>query len=450
MFALLACLILLFLNGFFVAAEFALVRVRVSQLEVLREEGDKSAARVIKIVHDLDSYLSAVQLGITVASLGIGALAEPAINRYMTMFFTWLSIGIPENVIHGISYVIAFSLASFLHIVCGELFPKSLAIAKPLEVSKFVSSPMYLFHLVFGPIMYLLVATSNGLMKICKIKPVAGDHSSGVSAEELLNIAQHSSNDGTITKEQGTLVENVFHFSSLSAKEVMVPRGMIDAIKIDATIDEFLDMALSKGHSRYPVYTNDIDNIAGIVHIKDVFAARQADENVKLASLLREPVYIPETSNIGKVMKTLQEKRSHLAIIVDEYGGTSGILTMEDSLEKLVGDIEDEFDGEEQDEIEAKDGGWNVLGETPLIELAETLGLREIKAESDVLSGFIMELLGRVAKNGDVAEYQGYSFEVIEMDRLRIVQVFVKKVTPAEKSKTVPSADEMGGEIINI
>ena len=433
MFALFACLFLLFLNGFFVAAEFALVRVRVSQLEVLKEEGDKAAARVIKIVHELDSYLSAVQLGITVASLGIGALAEPAINKYLTMFFTWLDLGIPADVIHGLSYVLAFSVASFLHIVCGELAPKSLAIAKPLEVSKFVSRPMYIFHLLFGPIMYLLVATSNALLRLFKIEPVAGDHSAGVSAEELLNIAQHSSNDGTITKEQGTLVENVFHFSSLSAKEVMVPRGMIDAINVNASIDEFLTMALSKGHSRYPVYRNDIDDIVGLVHIKDVFAARQSNDDVMLKDLLRDIVYIPETSNIGQVMKIFQEKRSHLAVVVDEYGGTSGILTMEDSLEKLVGDIEDEFDEEEEDEIEARDGGWKVLGETPLSELTETLGLREIKAESDVLSGFIMELLGRVAKTGDIVEYQGYTLEVVEMDRLRIAEVFVKKSVPADK-----------------
>lgn len=434
MFALIACLFLLFLNGFFVAAEFALVRVRVSQLEVLKEEGDKAAARVIKIVHNLDSYLSAVQLGITVASLGIGALAEPAINSYLNKLITALNLGIDKAIIDGTSYVIAFTIASFLHIVCGELFPKSLAIAKPLGVSKFVSRPMYVFHLLFAPIMYLLVATSNAMMRMCKIQPVAGDHSAGVSAEELLNIAQHSSNDGTITKEQGTLVENVFHFSSLSAKEIMVPRGMIDAINVNAPIDEFLAIALKNGHSRYPVYSNDIDHIVGIVHIKDVFAARQNNENVKLESLLREPVYIPETSNIGKVMKTLQEKRSHLAIIVDEYGGTSGILTMEDSLEKLVGDIEDEFDTEEEDEIEVKDDGWKVLGETPLSELSETLGLREIKAESDVLSGFIMELLGRIAKMGDTVEYRGYTFEVTEMDRLRIAEVFVKKSSATAKS----------------
>ena len=275
----LLCLFLIFCNGFFVAAEFSLVRVRVSQLEVLRDEGNKTADRVLKIVAKIDSYLSAVQLGITIASLGIGALAEPAINRYFSAIIDWIGLPLDPSVAHGISYVIAFSLASFMHIVCGELAPKSIAIAKPLEVSMFVARPMTIFHTIFNPIMYLLVVTSNLLLKIVRIEPVQAGHASGVSAEELRNIAQHSSDDGTITKEQGTLLENVFQFSTLIAREIMVPRGKIDAISITDSIDDFLQMALTTGHSRYPVFRNDLDDITGIIHIKDVFSARQAGKS---------------------------------------------------------------------------------------------------------------------------------------------------------------------------
>ena len=428
MIQILLVILLLLMNGFFVAAEFALVRVRVSQLEVLKEQGNKAAARVLKIVHQIDSYLSAVQLGVTIASLGIGALAEPAINRWFMAFLDWLNLNIDHDVSHTISYIIAFTLASFAHIVCGELAPKSIAIAKPLEVSMFVSMPMRIFHAVFSPVMYLLVATSNLLLKLVHIEPVPGDHSSGVSAEELRNIAHHSQDDGTITKEQGSLIENVFQFSALSAREIMIPRGKIDAIAIDTPIDEFLNTALSLGHSRYPVYRTDVDDIAGIIHIKDVFAARQANKETSLESLMREVVYIPETATIGHVLEKLQQKRSHLAVVVDEYGGTSGILTLEDALERLVGDIEDEFDPEQQNDIEPQDGGWTVRGETLLSELSETLDVKEIDAESDTVSGFIMEQLGRVAKPHDTVEFQDLKYEVTSMERLRISRVFIKKV----------------------
>ena len=425
----LLCLFLIFCNGFFVAAEFSLVRVRVSQLEVLRDEGNKTADRVLKIVAKIDSYLSAVQLGITIASLGIGALAEPAINRYFSAIIDWIGLPLDPSVAHGISYVIAFSLASFMHIVCGELAPKSIAIAKPLEVSMFVARPMTIFHTIFNPIMYLLVVTSNLLLKIVRIEPVQAGHASGVSAEELRNIAQHSSDDGTITKEQGTLLENVFQFSTLIAREIMVPRGKIDAISITDSIDDFLQMALTTGHSRYPVFRNDLDDITGIIHIKDVFSARQAGKSdITIESLLRGIVYIPETATVGHVLEKLQQKRSHLAVVVDEYGGTSGIITIEDMLERLVGNIEDEFDPEHHGNIEPHDDGWVVKGETLLNELTETLDVKEIEAESDTVSGFIMERLERVAKLHDIVSYQDLTYEVISMERLRIARVFVRKI----------------------
>lgn len=422
-------ILMLLMNAFFVAAEFSLVRVRVSQLEVLRDEGNKTAGIVLKIVHQIDSYLSAMQLGITVASLAIGALAEPAINRYFVQLIDWIGLDIPSGITHTISYIVAFSLASFAHIAFGEQVPKYISIAKPLEVSLFVARPLRIFHTIFGPVMYVLVVVCNAIMKILRIEPVSGDHTSGVTAEEIINIAQHSTDDGTITKEQGTLLENVFTFSSLNAKEIMIPRGMIDAIPIDASVDEFLEMALAKGHSRYPVYRTDIDDIAGLIHIKDVFAARQSSKDVTLQSLLREIVYIPETANINHVLEKLQQKRSHLAIVVDEYGGTSGIITIEDTLERLVGDIEDEFDPEQRNCIEEANGGWNVLGETLLSELTETIEAKEIEAESDTVSGFIMEQLGRVAKLHDIVTFQDLSYEVMAMERLRIVKVFVKRVS---------------------
>ena len=436
-------ILLLLMNAFFVAAEFALVRVRVSQIEGLKNEGNRRAALVLKILEKIDAYLSAVQLGVTIASLGLGWLVEPAINRYLQMFFDWIALPVSTTISHGISAFIAFFIASFLHIVIGEITPKSVAIAKPLEVAMFVALPMRIFNTVFSPVMLLLVSASNAILKLMRITPVSGDHSAGVSAEELRIIAQHSSSDGTITKEQGTLLDNVFNFSAFSAKEIMVPRGNIVAMSADSSLDEFLQDALKSGHSRYPVYGANLDDIIGIVHIKDVIralhqAAPDNSENAQnspakpapasLEALARKVVNIPETATIMNVMETLQQKCLHMAIVVDEYGGTSGILTIEDAVEKLVGSIEDEFDPAPQKNIIHQEGGWLVNGGMLLSELCETLGLDEPEVESTTVAGFIMEELGSIAKKGDAIEFNGYRFCVENMDKLRIDKVFIHEL----------------------
>ncbi len=275
-------ILLLLANGFFVAAEFALVRVRASQLEILQQEGDKSAKRTLDVLHDIDAYLSAVQLGITFASLGLGWLAEPAVNKHLTHFIEWFELPIPTDVIHGISFVIAFTTVSFLHIVVGEIAPKSLAIAKPLEISRAVALPMQIFRVMVNPALIVLTATTNALLRLVKVNPVEAGHASGVSAEELRNIAQHSSADGMISKEQGTLLNNVFHYATLVAKEIMVPRGQIDAIRADLTIEEAIDYAMEKNRSRYPVYNEHIDEISGIVMFKDLVAAKRRGDDVPI------------------------------------------------------------------------------------------------------------------------------------------------------------------------
>ena len=454
MIQILLVILLLLMNAFFVAAEFALVRVRVSQLEGLKNDGNKTAVQVLKILEKIDSYLSAVQLGVTIASLGLGYLVEPAINRYLQAFFVWLDLSIPEVVTHGISGVIAFTFASFLHIVIGEITPKSIAIAKPLEVSMFVARPMRIFHTVFGPVMALLVWASNSLLKLLHVTPVSGDSSAGVSAEELRIIAQHSSSDGMITKETGTLIDNVFSFSELNAKEVMVPRGNIVAISADRSLEDFLKEALQTGHSRYPVYGANLDDILGVVHIKDVVAALNnidpkivttgeyasvSKTGLTLTALARKVVNIPETATIANVLETLQQKRSRMAIVVDEYGGTSGILTIEDAIEHLVGNIEDEFDPITQEDIVKTDDGWNVAGATRLSEFCESLELNEIECESDTVAGFIMEKLGSIAQEGSCIEFDGYLFRVDKMDKLRIDKVFVSKIV---QNPTLDTEDE--------
>ncbi|MFA5623433.1 MAG: hemolysin family protein [Bradymonadales bacterium] len=434
MFEIVLVVLLLLANGFFVAAEFALVRVRASQLEVLKQGGNRGAGRVLDVLHTVDSYLSAVQLGITFASLGLGWLAEPAINRHLLSFIMWLQLPISEDLSHYISFVIAFSIVSFLHIVLGEIAPKSLAIAKPIEVSIFVALPMQIFHWVFRPVMWVLTKASNGVLRLFNVQPVEAGHAVGISAEELRNIAQHSSKDGTITQEQGTLLDKVFNFSALSAREIMVQRGKICALQVDMPLDEALNFALEAGHSRYPLYRDGLDDILGFVHLKDMVAAQRSSDTATLASLTRDPVYIPETANISTALEVLQRQRSHLAIVVDEYGGTSGLVTVEDVLEELVGEIDDEFDPESQEDIRQTEDGYIVDGATLLSDLFSYLGTANIEADSDTVSGFIMEKLGRVAKIHDEVQEGEFSYTVTAMERFRIAQVFVKHKAEATLS----------------
>ena len=437
MIGLLALTALLILgNGFFVAAEFALVKVRSTQLELRAKEGSRSAGLARSLLDHLDGYLSATQLGITLTSLGLGWIGEPAVSAVLEPAFHW--VGVSEEMGHSVSIVVGFSLISFLHIVIGEVAPKSLAIALPVEVSSAVAWPMRAFYTLFYPVLLVLNASSNALLRLAGVEP-AGTHSLAVDPQELVRIARESAAGGQISATEGEMVHNIFAFSSRVAREIMVPRNKVRALDLSEPIEAQIPTLVALGHSRYPMYERDLDDVVGVLHLKDLLRDSRADVTVeRLKRLARPALFLPETLSAESVMRTMQRKRTHLALLVDEHGGVSGIVSLEDALEELVGDIQDEYDAELA-QVEALDDGFALAGDVLLEELARVLELPSIESSSDTLQGWMMERLGRLPKPGDETRLGDWMLQV------KIVEGRVLKRAEAQRVEA-PSDPEAQSE----
>ena len=423
--AILFSIVLILLNAFFVAAEFAFVKVRTTQLEGLAATGGRRATLALHIAKNVDPYLSATQLGITLASLALGWIGEPAVAKPLELLFAYSGLVIADDTLHLMSFGIAFSIISFSHIVIGEVAPKSFAIAKPTQTALFIAIPLRAVFLCFYPFLAVLNVSAVALLKLVNVRPVEG-HGMSISAEELRNIAQHSTSDGTIPEDQGALIDKVFKFSDRVAREIMVPRNRMVAINSEDPIAESIQFALDRGHTRYPLYKGEIDQIVGILHLKDILHLFTKPLEIDdLTPLARQPLYVPETALAQHLLREFQLRKSHLAIVVDEHGGIAGVITLEDTLEELVGEIQDEFDVESP-LIEEITGGYSIDGGLLLDELVERLDLEEIESYADTVSGYVMEQLGRIAKVGDEVSLGTHVMRVAEMDRLRIVRVVVR------------------------
>ncbi|MEZ4241630.1 MAG: hemolysin family protein [Myxococcota bacterium] len=420
---------LIFANGFFVAAEFGLVKVRSTQLEVSAAEGNRLAGVARGMLDHLDSYLSATQLGITLTSLGLGWVGEPAVAAALGPLFALTPLS--EEAVHSVSMVIGFGLISFLHIVLGEVAPKSLAIARPVTTSTIVAGPMRVFHWLFYPPLIVLNAASNGVLRLFGVEP-AGTHSLAVHGDELVRIVEESAAGGTISVGEGEMVSNVFAFSHRVAREIMVPRNRVHGIDLLEPIEPQLADALEQGHSRCPVYEGDLDAVVGMLHLKDLLKQDVASiSQVELRKMLRQPLFVPESLRAEKVMRRMQARRTHLAVVVDEHGGVAGVVSLEDALEELVGDIQDEYDEELQD-VQPIDGGFALSGSVLLEDLAPLLQIRVPDSDSDTLQGWLMEHLERIPRPGDRLVLDGWRFDVVEVEQ--------RTVTRAEAHPAAPEA----------
>ena len=423
-------------SGFFVAAEFALVKVRSTQLDMRVAEGHHLAGVARSLLDHLDSYLSATQLGITLTSLGLGWVGEPAIEALLEPLFHELHFS--EETSYRLSILIGFTIISFLHIVLGEVAPKSLAIARPVSTSISVSLPLRAFHWITYPALWVLNSSSALVLRLVGVE-AANTHTLAVGGDEFIRMAKQSAAEGHISPHEGELVHKVFAFSDRVAREIMVPRHQVHGIDVDEPLAPQLSQALKLGHSRYPVFQTTLDHAMGVLHLKDLLGMDfGAIEPGAFQALLRPLLFVPGTLSAEKVMRRMQARRSHLALVVDERGSVAGLATLEDALEELVGEIQDEYDQELEPIQRLDDGGVAVAGSLLLSRLGSLLSVTLPSTRTETVQGWLMEKLERVPKPGDTVPFAGWTIHVVEVEE--------RSVLRAEVRLDAPSAQEDEGQ----
>lgn len=418
-------LLLVFLNGVFVAAEFSLVKMRQSRLAQLESEGNRLAGYAIKVNSRLDAYLSATQLGITLTSLGLGWLGEPAVSELLVEPLMY-QLGITDGtLITTISVVIGFCVITFLHIVLGELAPKSLAIQRTEGVALLLSAPLLFFYKIFFPVIWLLNASANGLLRMFGIQP-ASEAEAAHSEEEIRILMNQSAMSGVIDSNEIKLMDNIFDFSDLLAREVMKPRTDMDCLYTNLSFEENLKIINETRHTRYPVAVGDKDQIIGFVHIADIFLPECGDKP-DLASIARPILSVPESMEISQVLRMMQKNHVQMTLVMDEYGGTAGILTTEEILEEIVGDLYDEFE-DERPSVEMAGDAISVDGRLLLEEVNEVAGTEIEDDEVDSIGGWLYKELEGNTQKGESILRDGFKIEIEESTKLRILRVKIHRI----------------------
>ena len=399
---LLLSIILVVVCGAFVAVEFALLAVNRSTVEKLAESGDSGAVGILHALRSLSTQLSSVQIGITVTNLGIGYLAEPSIARLITPLFEWTTIG--QGAIHGIATVLAITIATATTMVFGELVPKNIAIISPLATLRALQLPLRAFTTLAMPLIKVLNGSANAFLRSRGVSPQE-ELSSARSADELLSLVRRSAEKGTLTKKTALMLERSLNFRELTALDIMTPRVQVKAVKDTETAEYVSKLTKRTGFSRFPVYRGTVDNIVGVVRIKHAMEVeRDQRAHVQVKDLMIEPQFVPSTIELGPLLNILKKGKPHLAVVVDEFGGFDGLVTIEDLLEELVGDMYDEHDTDDDSVIrKIATRTWNVSGLLRPDEIAQSLGYA-LPEEDDVetIGGLCMHELERVPKKGDV------------------------------------------------
>ena len=429
---LVAVAVLVLLNGFFVAAEFALVKIRDTQLDPLINKGHRRARIARRVLGNLDRSLSAAQLGITLASLGLGWVGEPVFAALLRPAMDLMQID-SEQARHTISFIVGFSAITFLHIVAGEQAPKWLAIQKPLPTSLWVAQPLDWFGKMAYPLIWLLNHSSLWLLRRCGLEPVS-EAELMHSEEELRLMFATSQRHAGGTALGRDIVLNALDLRRRIARDVMRPRQEIVALDTGASLAECLDVAEKTRFSRFPLCAGgDLDQVSGVVHLKDLFTMRhQAKHGADFLPVARKIVYVPETARLEKLLQLLLERRLHMALVVDEFGGTTGLVTLENILEELVGQIQDEFDQENPLLVKTGETAWKILGALPVHELAELVGEPLAEEGITTTSGWVTHRLGGFPKQGDVVTLGNFQLRVEEMDGPRVARLQCLRVAGVE------------------
>ena len=435
----LLALFLVILNGFFVAAEFSIVKVRYSQIQIKAAEGNPLAKQAEHIIKKLDAYLSATQLGITLASLALGWVGEAAVHSVIERLFLSFNIGLDETLLTPLSLVLSFLIITILHIVFGELVPKSIAIRKSEPTAMFIAYPLRIFTTLFQPFIWLMNSTSNGFLRLINIPPASD--SDIHSTEELQLLVKQSADSGEIEEENYEIIKNAFDFTDHSAKQIMVPRQNIHSIDIEDPIDDILNTIMESGYSRIPVYEDSIDNIIGVLYTKEIireYVKRSGNiSHSDLRELMREAFFVVGSKKISDLLKVFQSKKMHLAIVIDEFGGTEGIITLEDILEELVGEIQDEEDDEEKIVEKVDENTYWVQAAQPLEEinehLPEALPLSD-EGDYNTLAGFILHELEDIPEENQEFNLLNYHFKIHKMQNKGVELVELIYQPPSDDS----------------
>ncbi len=416
--------VLLIATAFFVATEFAIVKLRSSRVDQLVMEGKKNAIAVSRVVNNLDGYLSACQLGITITALGLGWLGEPTVERVIHPLLEPLSL--PGEVLSLISFIIAFVFITFLHVVLGELAPKTVAIQKAEQVSLFFAPAIIFFYRVMYPFIWILNGSANRFVRLFGLMP-AKEHESPHSEEELQIILSESYKSGQINKSEYSYVKSIFAFDELHAREIMVPRTDMICLDIDNTLVDNLKLIREEQYTRFPVIQGNKDNIVGTINTKQFFLNYNDNAQFELSSVLQPPISVSEAIAVKDLLKQMQKSRTHIAILVDEYGGTSGMITIEDILEEIVGEIRDEFDADELKEIDILSETHIIVdGKTSITHVNELLHV-EIESDGlDTIGGWLYGFHSEIKKNVPW-NYHNLIFTVLEKDKHRIRKVEITK-----------------------
>lgn len=424
-----ATLFFVILNGFFVAAEFALVKVSATRIAELSKRGQRSASTVTHILKHMDLYLSGCQLGITLASLALGALGEPAVSKLLLAAAAAAGLDVSTSVVSIASIALAFAVITILHMTLGEQAPKMWALRNAESTSLSTAGTLRLFTLVLKPFIILVNNISNWMLRVVGL-PESSHDGDVPTVEELRSILSLSARAGHISGKEHDIAQNLFRLIDLEVRHIMVPRNDVQYLAIEDGLEENLEMLRKSSHSRFPVCEYDLDDIIGFVHGKDVLEKLIANEQVDLQTLAREPLFVPDTMALNDLLREMQTKKVHLSAVVDEHGTVIGLAFREDALEEIVGPLGDEFDQDVPEFNQVKPGQWEVRGRMPFPDFCARLDIQADDESEETVGGYVVARLGRMPRQGDAITVGEYAMQVKEIARRRITKIAVTSKPP--------------------
>ncbi len=438
-----AVFLLVLANAFFVAAEFSLVSVRRTRIAELITQGDAGARWVQKAIENPDRVIAATQLGITLASLGLGWIGEPALSHLLYPIIALFPSAAQSEISHSFSAGLAFALITAMHVVVGELAPKSIALQNPEKTAIFVARPTLGTEWIFKPAIWLLNGTGTILLRLVGVQPASG-HELVHSVDELKMLVTASTEGGVVEEDESEMLHAIFDLGDLLVRQVMIPRTEVVAVEADQPLEEIIGLITQTTYTKFPVYDDSLDQILGIIHVKDLLRVMQTPgwQTSTARSLVRDPIYVPETIPVSTLLQQFRANRQHIAIVLDEYGGTAGLVTLEDLLEEIVGEVSDPFDVSTPDIQTLPDGSMLIDGMTLIDEVNQQLNLDLQDPNYDTIAGFVLGKLGRIPRVGDVVEGDGLRLRVEAMDGLRVARLTLRFVPHATSDKKAPTTKD--------